>query len=137
MPVCLPTFFLTLTAFLLQLTSSALLASLSSYRTLVSTDYVLNLTFTSTSVPASTIPTLRLSTKFSVDVSTLQNCAFATNLDSSYTTGACSTSTNSTAVSIVFTDAYPSTLTSQTRLSLKVSIQSIQFTINNPWAATS
>jgi hypothetical protein len=122
MPVCLSTPLVLIAAILPQLVSSALLATLSSYQTLVSTNYVLNMTFTSVSVPASTIPTLTLSNRFAVDASTLQNCEFATTSASSYSTGTCSASTSPTAVTITFTDTYPSTLAAQTRLSLKVSI---------------
>ena len=109
-----------LLSFVLQV-HAAVVASLSSYLTLVQTNYVLNLTFTSVSIPASSVPTLSLSSRFLVDSATISNCQFTTSSASAYASTVCTPSSNSTTVTVTFPNVYPSAASAQTLLSLKVS----------------
>jgi hypothetical protein len=100
-------------------TQGALVATLSSYSTLVSANYVLNLTFASASIPAGTTAIVTFSTRFSVSNTSLQNCAYLTSSASTYATTPCSAATASS-VELLFSGPYPSAAAGQTSISLKV-----------------
>ena len=97
-----------------------LFSQLSSYATLAPADYLLNITFSSTNILLGAVPTLTLSNKYTVTAASLSSCLYAIEGDSSYSATLCSASSNSTAVSIVFPEVYPSTLAASSQLSLKV-----------------
>jgi hypothetical protein len=100
---------------------ASVISTLSSYNTLASSvTYTLNLTFSSTLIPASSQPYITFSTNFNINSSTLSLCTFLTNSSNSYSPASCSTSTNTTNTIIIFTGIYNSNAASQTFLSVKV-----------------
>lgn len=101
--------------------------SLSNFNTLTpSVTYQLNLSFTTTTVPASSSPTVTLSNHYLL--STLTGCQYATSAADPYTSTTCSTISNSTGAYITPQNVYPSTANAQSFLAL-------QLTLDNPWAA--
>lgn len=98
-------------------------ATLSNSQTLTSAvTYVFNITFGSRTISASSTATLTLTLNYNINSSALTNCMFATTNSVSYSSTTCSVSTNSSGSFVLFNSVYPSQLTSETLLSLKVRI---------------
>jgi hypothetical protein len=95
--------------------------SLSSTLTLVSgVAYTLNATFPTRSITAGAYALVTTSNNFNLNTSSITNPTFATTLSSSYSSTTYTLFTNSSGHFITFASIYPSALTSETLLSLKV-----------------
>ena len=104
-----------------QAASASVLSSLTSYYTLVnSVTYTLNLTFTSTSIPASSQAVLTLTSDYNINATSIQACNYLTNSGSAYALATCTPSSNSSNTIVTFSSIYPTTAPTQTSLSLTV-----------------
>lgn len=114
-----------LLALLLEVSKTALSCSLSSYLTLVQTQYTLDFSFSTQTIPSGTVPTLSLSSRYRIEPSSLSACSFKATSASVYSSCSCLPSSNSTATTVTFPDVYSSALSSQNSLSLKVTLNHI------------
>lgn len=104
-------------------TCNTLISVPSSTLTLVqSVPYLFNYTYTSRTIAASTTVVLSLSLNFNINTSSLTNCMFATTLSTSYTGTTCTVTTNTSGNYIFFPSIFTAQLTSETVLSIKVSL---------------
>ena len=109
--------FMTLTT----INANILAVTTSSSLTLVSSvSYTFNSTFSSRAISNGATVLITTSSNFNIDTSTLTNPLFATSLSASYQTTTYSLTSNSSGNFITFSNLYPSTLSTENLLSLKV-----------------
>jgi hypothetical protein len=111
--------------FTISTTTSSI--SLSSYATLrTSVNYSINMTFPSNNIAAGSSTSITFSNRYNISASTLSACSFVTSSSaSSYTSISCTTAYSSAnnLYSITFPNVYPSAVSSQTFLGMRVFIE--------------
>ena len=74
--------------------------------TLVQATYDVTATFTSTTIPASSVPTLTFSTHFLINSTSITSCQYAKTGVSSFTATTCSVTSDSSGYYVTFANVY-------------------------------
>ena len=106
---------------LTTINANILAVTTSSSLTLVSSvSYTFNSTFSSRAISNGATVLITTSSNFNLDISTLTNPLYASTLSTSYQATTYSLASNSSGNFITFSNLYPSTLSTEALLSLKV-----------------